>query len=443
MRIAFLLDRFPVVSETFVIDQVTALLDLGHEVDIYARWRPDPAAPVHPAVCAYGLLERTTYVDELLPPASGYWELSAFPAEGRTWLPGADAPIENRERLLAAASVIDRCRTVAADATAEVLDVGEYGYQSESLSALYRLDALACLGRSYDVLHAHFGPAGNTFRFARLLWQAPLVVTFHGYDHGAFVRTQPADFYDGLFRAASLVTVNSRYSSARVRRLGCPEDRLEVLPVGVDVEASRTVQRQRPGPDAPLRVLAVARLVPIKGLCHLIEAVASAARKRGVRLDVVGDGPLREELEALARRVAPVGAVRFHGALEARGVRSLLGRCDVFVLPSVEVDGDAESQGLVLQEAQAAGVPVLSTATGGIPEGVADRVSGILVPPADPEALSAALLELAAAPATRRSMGRAGRRFVEENFDQRKLTLRLVELYHRVIAHHRSAEVAT
>src|SRR2546423_2600961 len=92
LRIAFFTGAFPVLSETFILRQITGLLDLGHEVDIYAQWRPDEDA-VHDDVSAYRLLERTTYLD--LPLATGYWELPVSPLWGETWLPGAEAAVPN------------------------------------------------------------------------------------------------------------------------------------------------------------------------------------------------------------------------------------------------------------------------------------------------------------------------------------------------------------
>lgn len=431
LRIAVMADRFPVVSETFVLGQITALLDLGHSVDVYARWRPEVGEPVHGDVDAYDLSDRTTYVDELLPPESGCWELPAYPADGQTWLPGAAASLANRDRLAAAEPVVARCRARAPAATAEVLDLDGYGYQAASLSALYRLDVLAALERRYDVVHAHFGPAANTFRFARLLWDAPLVATFHGYDVGPFVAEQGPSVYRALFRAVSAVTVNSRATAARVTAAGCPTGLVHLLPVGVDLGGVRDRVTGGPG---PLHVLCVARLVPWKGVHHLIAALRSCAGPMVV--DVVGDGPMRAELEVLAKATAPPGTVRFHGVADAATVRVFLERCDVLVLPSIEVDGNAEAQGLVLQEAQAVGVPVVASRVGGIPEGVLDGASGLLVPPADPVALAAALDVLGGDADLRKRMGRAGRRLVEERFDRRVLVRSLVGIYEAARARH-------
>ena len=105
-------------------------------------------------------------------------------------------------------------------------------------------------------------------------------------------------------------------------------------------------------------------------------------------------------------------------------------RAHAFILPSIVTEaGDEEGQSVVLAEAQASGLPVIATAVGGIPEGLSDGHSGLLVPPKDPEALSCAILKLAHNPETWGRMGREGRILVEAHFDLEKLNDQLVSIY--------------
>ncbi len=180
LRIAILVGTFPVVSETFILRQITGLLDLGHEVDIYADSRPEPGAPVHAEVEKYRLLERTVYMD--MPPESAPWEMPVWPLTGKTWPPGESESIRNLTRVARAIPKLWRPFLTAPRLACQTLSPSQYGYQAASLSALYRLARLASQRKRYDVIHAHFGPVGNSFRFARALWKAPLVVSFHGYD---------------------------------------------------------------------------------------------------------------------------------------------------------------------------------------------------------------------------------------------------------------------
>src|SRR5205814_5910000 len=92
LRIAMFVGSFPVVSETFILRQITGLVDLGHEVDIYAEREPTEPGPIQPEVLDYALLARTVYTDRGMPLASGYWQLPVSPTMGKTWIPGDDQP---------------------------------------------------------------------------------------------------------------------------------------------------------------------------------------------------------------------------------------------------------------------------------------------------------------------------------------------------------------
>jgi colanic acid/amylovoran biosynthesis glycosyltransferase len=432
LRIAMFVGSFPVVSETFILRQITGLLDLGHEVDIYADTRGDTAGPVQPEVSKYRLLERTTFMD--MPEEAAPWEMPVWPLIGRTWTPGARKPILNAARVARAVPHVLHCLATEPRLVVKVLRRSEYGFQAASLSALHRLSNLAGRPRCYDVLHAHFGPNGNSFRFARELWRAPLVVSFHGYDFCTLPRKQGADMYRRLFRTADAVTVNSGFTRGRVETLGCPASKLHLLPVGLDLAAFSFGAHGRHGNES-VRLLTVARLVEIKGHEFVLRAVARVrAQHPELRYDIVGDGPLRKKLEALIGELGLRDAVTLHGACEGGFVRELMKKAHLAVLASVSIEGDQEGQGLFLQEAQACGLPVVATQHGALPEGLLPDQSGFLVPERDLDALAERLKFLVSHPDVWPEMGRCGREFVEQRYDIRKLNAHLVDLYRSVNA---------
>jgi hypothetical protein len=155
--------EFPVISETFIVRQITGLIDLGHSVDIYADTRGDTAG-MHAEVEKYRLLERTTFMD--MPTECAPWELTAWPLAGETWVPGAEEPIPNWKRLADALPALRRCLERAPALTEQALSEEEGGHRSRSLSALYRRIGLTRGGG--DVLHAP-GPVAESYRFAREL----------------------------------------------------------------------------------------------------------------------------------------------------------------------------------------------------------------------------------------------------------------------------------
>jgi colanic acid/amylovoran biosynthesis glycosyltransferase len=263
-----------------------------------------------------------------------------------------------------------------------------------------------------------------------------VVTTFHGHDINVLPGGPGARGYDRLFEEGDAFTANSRFLADRAVALGCPDDRLSIIRMGVELPPAPAV---RAPSDGPMRVLTVARLVPEKGVSTAIEAVAAAVNAGAhLRYRVIGGGPLEAELRGQITAAGLEDVVTLAGPASEAEVQAAYRESDLFVLPSIRAaDGSEEAQGLVLQEAQAMGLPVLTSSIGGIPEGIDDGASGYLVPPGDAAALSARLLELAGDPARRRRFGEHGRRLVEERFDIERLNDQLVDLYADVIAQRR------
>lgn len=432
MRIAFFVGGFPLISETFILRQIIGLIDLGHQVDIYAESMPEDGTPVHPSVKEYNLLNQTTYMDRYMPIETGYWQMPVFPITGETWLPGAEKPIRNIVRVLKAVPTFIRCFIMTPRLTMTVINSREYGYQALTLSSLYRLFALSSNSFKYDVLHAHFGTIGNTFRFVKKLWRKPFIVSFHGYDFSTWTRLNGVDVYIRLFDTVDAVTVNSEYTRNRLIDLGCPTAKLHKLHVGLNLTDFPFRERNHK-PGETIKILAVARLVEIKGIEFSIRAIAKVREQySNIRYDIIGEGILRSKLNELARMLKLENTVTFHGARDSNYVRQMMADAHLFLMTSVSVDGDQEGQGLALQEAQASGLPVIATNHGALSEGMLPEISGLLVPERDVGALTDRLVYLIRHPELWAEMGRAGRKFVEQNYDINKLNHQLINIYEQV-----------
>jgi colanic acid/amylovoran biosynthesis glycosyltransferase len=428
LRIAMFVGVFPAISETFIVRQIRALIGSGHQVDIFADLRGSDG-PVDKETAA--LVERVTYMD--MPPEAAPFEMPVWPLGGRTWPPGAAKPIFNMARVARAWPKFARCFRASPRLAVRMVNKGEYGYRARSLSQVYRMARLLEKRGRYDVLHAHFGPVAESFRFARELWRAPLVTTFHGYDFTSVPRKEGKEVYKNVFATADAITGNSGFTVGRLRELGCPETKLRRLPMGLDM-ARFPFQKRVLRPGGTVRILVVARLTAIKGVEFAIGAVCKLRMSYpNVQLDIVGDGALRGKLEEVARRMNVKSVVNFHGALSEEAVAPLREAAHIFLHLSVTVDGDQEGQGVVLQEAQAAGLPVVATRHGAFPEGVLEGKSALLVPEGDAPAAADALLFLIQNRDVWPEMGRAGRAFVEANYDIRRLNKELIALYHDVI----------
>lgn len=405
LRIAFFLHQFPVVSETFILDQITGLLDRGHEVDIYAR-EAGAVATLGEDLQPYRLLDRTRYH---APPASR-WRRAA--AAGRL------LATRFRRRPAAAVAALNPLR---------------YGVEAVSLSRLF-LHGTFVDRRPYDVVHCHFGPIGrlvDQLRGQRLI-RGALITTFHGFDATRALDEHGGAYYRSLFARGDLFLPVSEYLKRRLVAAGCPADKTIVHHMGLDCAKFRF---RPPGPhtgSAP-RLLTVGRLVEKKGIRYGIRAVAALAGDfPQIRYRVIGDGPLRPELETLVRQLGAGAVVELLGWRSHAEVREELVGSDLLLAPSVTAeDGDEEGIPVVLMEAMAIGLPVVSTFHSGIPELVAEDRSGVLVPPRDALALAAALRQLLRQPDRWAEMARQGRQTVEQQFDRRRLNDRLVQLYAR------------
>ena len=281
----------------------------------------------------------------------------------------------------------------------------------------------------YGVLHAHFGSNARHYVFARAQAAAPLVVTFHGRDFSADPHHHGRGMYDILFRTADAVTYNARHAREALEALGCAADKLHLVRMPVDTATLAFRGRCRDG--EPLRLVTVGRLVEKKGHGIALRALAGArGRLPDTRYDIVGDGPLSGGLRELVAGLGLTDVVRFQGAADSTAVRALLDRAHVFVLASkTAADGDMEGAPLSLLEAQACGLPVVSTRHGGIEEAVADGRSGLLVPEGDVDALADALVRMAAAEDAWPRLGAAGRAHVVERYDVGVCTNAMLQVF--------------
>jgi glycosyltransferase involved in cell wall biosynthesis len=217
--------------------------------------------------------------------------------------------------------------------------------------------------------------------------------------------------------------------------------RLEVVRCGVDPGAFSPAATAASGESAGVpEILCVGRLVPAKGQ-HVLLQACSELQSRGVafHLSFVGDGPDRGSLEHLAAELGLASAVTFAGVVGQGEIQAYYDRATVFCLPSF-----AEGVPVVLMEAMAKEIPVVSTRITGIPELVDDGVHGALITPSDSNGLADALARiLSLAPGVRREMGRAGRRRVCETYDLAANCRVLAGVFDRRLARRRPAGVPT
>lgn len=404
LRIAFFLYEFPVVSETFVLNQITGLLDLGHDVTIWAE-RSGPGAVEHPDFRRYGLAERTHYLDM---PERKLARLAGVPL-----------------RLL---------RSERRGALLRAMNLVRYGAEARSLRLFYWAAELAGED-AFDIIHCHFGPRGRVAAFLREIgaMRGKLVTVFHGVDVSAYLHHHPR-IYRHLFARGDLFLPISEAWKHRLIEYGCDPARIVVHRMGVDTYRFRSQAKDRDR-SPPHRILTIGRMIEKKGIDDGLRAVAEL-RNRGIAAiyTVVGDGPERGRLEVLASQLGLDGAVSFLGWRDQNAVAAIMADSDVLLAPSV-TDGHGDQEGIpvTLMEAMASGLPVVATRHSGIPELIEDGVSGLLVPERSVPRLTDALQRLLADPDLAVRLAHAARERILAEFDIYALNQRLVGHYRRLL----------
>ena len=377
MRACYVLLRFPVPSETFVRDEIAALREAGHSVltvSIEGGPGADLALATRRARSGWVLRRALALLARRPAAALRAWRLPALS-------PGL------RLKLLAAAEEARRAGVDAVHA--------HFAYRNA--------DAAAVIGTALGTGHS---------------------LTAHARD----IFVPSGDLASRLEAARTVVTVcryNRDFLLARFPRL---EPKLVVIPCSTRITArvgGAGPDHHPDGADPDRRpdegggvVLAIGRLVEKKGFDDLLSALALT--RQPCRLVLIGSGPLEGPLTGRAGSLGLSGRLTMLGELDHAGALGWLARADVFCLPcKVAADGDRDSMPVVVKEAMAAGLAVVSTREVGVPEMVEDGVTGLLVPPSDPAALAGALDRVLADPELRRAMGRAGAALVAERFDLR------------------------
>jgi colanic acid/amylovoran biosynthesis glycosyltransferase len=409
MRIAVLVGEFPELSSTFILDNITGLLDCGHDVHVFAR-RPQKPGPVHADYARYGLAQRTHY-----------W-----------WGSG-------RETLGRALALVRRDPQGNGSALLRSLDFSRHG--GHALIGRWFSYAAGMMSEPpFDVVLAQFGTNGRIAETLRSIgvFDAPIATTWLGYDLSRIIKEKGPEHYARLLAYGELQLPLSQHFRERLLKLHCPPERIQVHHLGVDTELFSFAPRTLPQGELA-RIVTVCRFVEKKGIEFALRALASVVAAGGAfHYDLVGDGPLRSDLEQLTRELGLSAHVTFHGAKTRHEVSALLAHSHIFLSPSVTArDGDEEGVPTAIKEAMAVGLPVVSTFHAAIPEVVVDDLTGYLVPERDVPGLADRILRLLHAPESWAEMGRQGRAVIEREYEHNALNRRLSSLLEQLAAAYR------
>jgi colanic acid/amylovoran biosynthesis glycosyltransferase len=393
MRICVMVRGFPKLSETFILNHVAGILDRDHEVQIVAGTDPGEHI-VHDSIVDYHLNDRTH---------------------------NCDIPSATTDQIRQSVNLLFRRAPYNPITFSRLLRASD-GLEEFGECIHY---IIPFLNNDFDIVHAHFGPVGAIAGKLKSagVFNAPLVVSFHGTGiHN--VGEKGNDKYEEMFEIADVLLANSQWTYNNLVSFGAPTEKMKILSICVD---SQKFTYMKPDQDQSSHtILSVGRLAPEKGHKDAIHAIEKLANlmDNTISYRIVGEGPLREELENQVDQADLNDFVSLCGAKSQSGVRSELRKADIFLHPSHN-----EAFGKTLLEAQSVGLPIVATNVGGIPDAVIPGESAYLVNKGEPAALASALYELLINPDIRIEMAEAGRQNVVDNFDSSTINDRLMEIY--------------
>ena len=365
ISVLFFLNRFPLPSETFVVDQICGLIDRGFDISIISVSKGD-YDNLHEKVLKYKLDRKTTYL------------------------------VDNSKN-----KFIDRLSTLSffllSPNVFKLLNVYKYGSVSKNL--LLPITEVKKNRSNFDYIIAHFGTAGVTAMKIKKsgVLTGKLLPVFHGADISKKKHlVNHEQDYKELFKEAYALLPISNLWATKLIELGAASEKVVVNRMGIDTDKFSVVSKGRDD-SQPFRILSVARLVEKKGLDDAIKAMALLAKTDiNFTYEIVGGGELFENLKALTIQLNIQEKIIFHGAKSQSQVRKILERADVFLLPSkVASDGDMEGIPVSLMESMASGITTLSTYHSGIPELIDSGINGFLVSEGSPDEIYETLLKIA------------------------------------------------
>jgi glycosyltransferase involved in cell wall biosynthesis len=417
-RVAYILRSYPRLSQTFILHEILALERLGADLVVFAITDPKEELVQPEVACVRApvrYLERATRRRRRVILRE---HLSLLLRSPRRYLAALGYAVRHKE----------------ADQGYSAASRFECFMQAVYMTRLLRSEERRS-GQRISHLHAHFAHDPTLIALlVHMLTGTPYSFTAHARDLYQIPRRA---LVERMGRATAVVTccsANVAYiEQAAPRPLRA---NTHLVHHGVNLEGFRpAAHSDRPDDACVPLIISAGRLVEKKGFPELIEACATL-RQAGYRfrLDIYGEGPMREELSALVARHSLQDEVALPGPVPQQELALLMQHADVFALtPYITEDGDRDGLPNVLVEAMACGVPVVSTAISGVLDLVTDGTNGLLAPPRDVPAIARALATLLDDPVARESMGRAARRTAVERFDVNSAARRLLDLFNESI----------
>ena len=275
-----------------------------------------------------------------------------------------------------------------------------------------------------DTFHIQFGNAGFDIILMKKigLIKSKFIITFHGYDahwNGEVDFVRKTKLYKDVFKYCEIITCNSLYLKNKLVLLGCPIEKISIIPMGIDMDLFTPIYKEKKVVSESLNLVSVGRLIELKGHKYAIESIQKLVLNGyNIKYNIVGDGEQYNYLKKMIDELSLNGIVKLHGFKSQSEIREMLSNSDVFLMPSItDASGRGEAQGQVTAEAQAMGLPVVAFDSGGVSETIMNNESGILVTEKDINAFAEAIKSLLNNELLRIKMGETAQDFIKEKFN--------------------------
>lgn len=327
---------FPSVSATFIVDQINGLIENGFEVLNWATYNTGTNV-IQDNINKYNLLEKTTYIKA---PSKKIFN------DTENWV--------------------------------------------ESFFELHNIKNFD----EIDAIHVHYGSNFNTFEPLFRHFKKFILVSFHGYDASRYINTNGANCYNYLFERADLITTPSYQMQEKLISIGANKNKMRVHRYGINLDFFNFTSRQFS--NNKIKFLTVGRFVEKKGIEYSLNAFAKICRNINSEYIIIGEGDLYQNYLDIINNLGISNYVKVLGAKDTISVRNVMAEVDIFVLTSVMAsDGDSEGLPVSITEAQAMGLPVISTYHAGIPEIIQHGFNGLLSNEKDIDDIAKNMFELA------------------------------------------------
>lgn len=404
LKVAILVRQFPNIVQTYILNHIIFLKNSGTDAVIIAVSNPKQAE-VHPAVHKYDLMSEVIYINTV--KVSALMQIFTLPLYKPHYLSALNKVFfSNLWKIYGIKYVIK------AILTAKILST-----------------------HNFDLIHSHTLISSYEYLYLKNIFRIPIITTFHGFEPKNS-KTLAIEKTRLVLKQTDAFIVNTRFAQKQLTDMRCQKDKIHIIPQGTNT-ADFPYKPRKIIKDRPVIMLSVGRLSIEKGFHVAIKAIAIAVKHNpDIKYHIIGSGPEEANLTALINRLSLQEVVKIYGSVSTDELLEHYSGAHMFILPSIDFkDGShTETQGVVLQEAQSSGIPVLASRTGGIPEVIKDGKTGLLFCEEDDAQLAQLIESLVADNNLYQNLSQQARKDVEENYSIDVIGTRLMAIYKSTLA---------